>query len=72
MHSLYLDRLVLVQFASKFKLCRFYIYVYKNTDEVCVFCLWILYFRLLYSIVSATFVLFLTVEPTLEETTFSF
>ena len=31
-----------------------------------------LYLGLLYSIVSATFVLFLAVEPTLEETTFSF
>ena len=39
MRILYLDRLVLVQLASKFKFCRFYLY--ENADEVCMFCLWI-------------------------------
>ena len=38
MRILYLDRLVLVQLASKFKFCRFYLY--ENADKVCMFCLW--------------------------------
>ena len=56
MQIFYLARLVLVQLESKFKLCRF-LYT-KNADEVCMFCFQILYLWLLYSIVSATFVLF--------------
>ena len=48
MHVLYLARLVLVQLASKFKLCRF-LYT-KNADIVCMFCFQILYVWLQYSI----------------------
>ena len=65
MHILYLARLVLVQLALKFKLCRFL--NTKNADRVCMFCFQILYLRLLYSVLSATFALFLTVEPPLRK-----
>ena len=70
MHILCLARLVLVQLASMFNLCRFLFT--KNTDKVCMFCLDFVPLAFVFYCIWNVCSFFLTVESTLEKTTFSF